>query len=64
MLTFVPLRYLYPNQPGLLLTVGNAGGLDVLVDGQVLPPLGGVGLVRRDLPLDPLGLKSTASIPH
>jgi cytoskeleton protein RodZ len=53
-----------PNQPGLLLTVGNAGGLDVLVDGQVLPPLGGVGLVRRDLPLDPLGLKSTASIPH
>ena len=53
-----------PNQPGLLLTAGNAGGLDVLVDGEVLPPLGGVGLVRRDLPLDPAGLKSAASIPH
>jgi cytoskeleton protein RodZ len=53
-----------PNQPGLLLTAGNAGGLDVLVDGERLPPLGGVGLVRRDLPLDPAGLKSAASIPH
>ena len=53
-----------PNQPGLLLTAGNAGGLDVLVDGELLPPLGGVGLVRRDLPLDPAGLKSGPSIPH
>ncbi len=53
-----------PNQPGLLLTAGNAGGFDILVDGEVLPPLGGVGLVRRDLPLDPVGLKSTAGLPH
>jgi cytoskeleton protein RodZ len=53
-----------PNQPGLLLTAGNAGGLDILVDGEVLPPLGGVGLVKRDLPLDGMGLKSTTNIPH
>jgi cytoskeleton protein RodZ len=48
-----------PNQPGLLLTAGNAGGLDVLVDGAQMPSLGAVGLVKRDLPLDPAGLKTT-----
>jgi cytoskeleton protein RodZ len=48
-----------PNQPGLLLTAGNAGGLDVLVDGAPTPSLGAVGLVKRDLPLDPVGLKTT-----
>lgn len=47
------------NQPGLLLTAGNAGGLDVLVDGTQMPSLGAVGLVKRDLPLDPAGLKTT-----
>ena len=47
-----------PNQPGLLLTAGNAGGLDVLVDGAQMPSLGAVGLVKRDLPLDPAGLKT------
>ena len=46
-----------PNQPGLLLTAGNAGGLDILVDGSPMPSLGAVGLVKRDLPLDPAGLK-------
>jgi cytoskeleton protein RodZ len=47
-----------PNQPGLLLTAGNAGGLDILVDGSPMPSLGAVGLVKRDLPLDPAGLKT------
>src|SRR5262249_53459710 len=47
------------NQPGLLLTAGNAGGLDILVDGSPTPSLGAVGLVKRDLPLDPAGLKTT-----
>ena len=47
-----------PNQPGLLLTAGNAGGLDILVDGSPTPSLGAVGLVKRDLPLDPAGLKT------
>jgi cytoskeleton protein RodZ len=48
-----------PNQPGLLLTAGNAGGLDILVDGAPTPSLGAVGLVKRNLPLDPAGLKTT-----
>jgi hypothetical protein len=42
-----------PDQPGLVLATGNAGGLDLLVDGVASPPLGGVGMVRRDVPLDP-----------
>jgi cytoskeleton protein RodZ len=42
-----------PPRANLLLTTGNAGGTDLLVDGQASQPLGGSGLVRRDLPLDP-----------
>lgn len=41
-----------PNKPGLLLTVGNAGGTEVLVDGIATTSLGAEGVVRRDLPLD------------
>jgi cytoskeleton protein RodZ len=47
-----------PNQPGLLLTTGNVGGLDIVIDGQAQPALGSVGLVKRDLPLDPTALKA------
>jgi cytoskeleton protein RodZ len=50
-----------PNQPGLLLTTGNIGGLDILIDGQALAALGSVGLVKRDLPLDAAGLRSAAT---
>jgi cytoskeleton protein RodZ len=42
-----------PPKPNLLLTTGNAGGTDLLVDGVTMPSLGGSGVVRRDLPLDP-----------
>lgn len=50
-----------PNQPGLLLTTGNIGGIEILLDGQPLPTMGSIGLVKRDLPLDPVGLKSAAA---
>ena len=46
-----------PPKPNLLLTTGNAGGTEVLVDGAVSPALGGPGVVRRDLPLDPDQIK-------
>lgn len=42
-----------PAQPNLLLTTGNAGGTELLVDGASTPSLGGSGAVRRDLPLEP-----------
>ena len=38
---------------GLLLTTGNAGGTEMVVDGVASAPLGGDGAVRRDMPLDP-----------
>jgi cytoskeleton protein RodZ len=40
-----------PAKGGFLLTTGNAGGTEVLLDGAVIA-LGGEGAVRRDLPLD------------
>jgi cytoskeleton protein RodZ len=45
--------YEVPNQPGLSLMTGNAGGLEILVDGDLAPTLGGMGQVRRDVSLDP-----------
>jgi cytoskeleton protein RodZ len=47
-----------PPQPNLLLTLGNAGGTDILVDGVPVPPLGASGAVRHDIPLDPDLLKA------
>ena len=41
-----------PAKLQLLLTTGNAGGTELLVDGTATPSLGADGAVRRDLPLD------------
>ena len=46
-----------PPRPDLLLTTGNAGGTDILVDGVSTPSAGGSGTVRRDIPLDPDQIK-------
>ncbi|MFZ9486323.1 MAG: helix-turn-helix domain-containing protein [Alphaproteobacteria bacterium] len=45
--------YHAPNRPGLLLTTGSAGSIDVAIDGRPGPALGRVGVVRRDIPRDP-----------
>lgn len=50
----------WPVPPGsqLLLTTGNAGGTELLVDGEATPALGGAGAVRRDVPLDADAIKA------
>lgn len=45
-------RYLVPDRGGILLTTGNAGALDVLVDGQEVRPIGNLGDVMRGVELD------------
>jgi cytoskeletal protein RodZ len=57
-------RYEVPDQSGLILTTGNAGGLDVLVDGQKAPPLGGVGHVVRRITLEPSRLLEGTATPN
>ena len=41
-----------PPRPNLVLTTGNAGGTQLVVDGVATQVPGGSGAVRRDLPLD------------
>jgi cytoskeleton protein RodZ len=49
--------YTVPDEKGLTFTTGNAGGVEILVDGKKLKSLGTVGLVKRDIPLDAKKLK-------
>ena len=44
--------YRVPNRPGLKLLTGNAGALEILVDGEAVPSIGPVGAVRRSVALD------------
>lgn len=51
-----------PERNGLTLMTGNAGGLDILVDGETVPSLGGPGQVRRNVALDAERLKAGTAI--
>ena len=42
---------LVPPAPGLMLTTGNAGGTELVVNGVAGPPLGAPGVVRHGVPL-------------
>lgn len=44
--------YHIPDRPGLVLMTGNAGGIEIIVDGTVAPQLGPVAAVRRGVMLD------------
>ena len=44
--------YRAPNRPGLTLLTGNAGALEILVDGNIVPAIGPIGAVRRNVALD------------
>lgn len=50
-------RYRVPDRLGLLLDVGNAGGVKVELDGATLQPLGDLGRVVREVSLDPEALR-------
>ena len=50
--------YTVPGRSGLMLSTGNAGALEILVDGTAVPPIGGVGVVRRKVLLDADKLKA------
>lgn len=48
--------YKVPAKPGLLLRTGNAGALQIAVDGKPVPSIGGIGAMRRNVALDPAEL--------
>jgi cytoskeleton protein RodZ len=51
-------NYQVPDEPGITMDTGNAGGLALSLDGKPLPSLGGEGAVRRHIALDPQALLS------
>jgi cytoskeleton protein RodZ len=54
--------YAVPDQPGLVLLTGNAGALEIVVDGTIVPSIGGPGVVRRGVVLDVTRLKAGAAV--
>jgi len=51
-------QYFVPDSPGISMSLGNAGNVEIVVDGRALKPLGKVGAVRRDIPLNTEYLKT------
>jgi len=54
--------YAVPGRPGLKLSTGNAGALEILVDGEPVPSIGGEGTVRRNVMLDAERLKAGTAV--
>ena len=52
-------QYYVPDRPDLKMSLGNAGGVQLEVDGQKLTSLGAKGQVRKNIPLDADFLKKT-----
>jgi cytoskeleton protein RodZ len=50
--------FLVPNRSDLELWTGNAGGIEVIVDGTLLAPVGADGAVVREVALDPPSLRA------
>jgi cytoskeleton protein RodZ len=45
-----------PDQKGLVMTTGNAGGIVIELEGRALQALGSLGVVKRGIKLDPAAL--------
>ncbi|PPR25121.1 MAG: hypothetical protein CFH38_00717 [Alphaproteobacteria bacterium MarineAlpha10_Bin1] len=56
--------YQVPDRTGLIMVTGNAGALELRVDGTVVEALGPVGVVRRNVPLDPEALVAGTNANH
>ena len=54
--------YEVPDEPGLTMRTGNAGGLDITVGGNPVPPVGPTGGVRRKVALDPRALAAGTAV--
>jgi cytoskeletal protein RodZ len=54
--------YAVPDRPGLKLSTGNAGALEILVDGEPVPAIGDDGTVRRNVLLDAEKLKAGQAV--
>jgi cytoskeleton protein RodZ len=54
--------YKVPARSGLSLRTGNAGALEIAVDGKTAPSIGGVGTLRRDVALDPAALAAGTAV--
>jgi cytoskeletal protein RodZ len=54
--------YAVPDRPGLKLLTGNAGALEIQVDGAVAPSIGPVGAVRRAVALDAERLRAGTAV--
>jgi cytoskeleton protein RodZ len=52
--------YRVPDHPGMSLRTGNAGGLEITVDGEPAPSIGPNGAIRN-VPLEPQSLVSSAT---
>ena len=51
-----------PDRPGLSMRTGNAGGLEITVNGVPAPPIGRKGMVRRNVALDGRALLAGSAV--
>ncbi len=54
--------YRVPNDTGAVMRTGNAGGLDIQVDGESVPGIGLKGVIRHEVALDAERLKAGTAI--
>lgn len=51
-------QYFVPDRPGLTMSIGNAGGVELIIDGKTIPPIGKTGEIRRNIPLNSKAFKA------
>jgi|AntRauTorcE11897_2_1112592.scaffolds.fasta_scaffold04772_3 cytoskeleton protein RodZ len=56
-------EFMVPNKKGLEMATGNAGGLDIYIDGKKIEPIGRSGDIMRGVSLDPQELSAPRYAP-